>query len=430
MTDSSTIKSYKKFLVIWMGELISSIGSGITAFGLSVYMFQTTGTATSVGIVTLCAFLPSVMLAPFAGALADRMDRRLLMVLGDSLSAVGLVVLLILLFIGDPPAWQIYLCVGINSIFVSLLAPTYKATITDLVEEKDFTKASGMVQLADSSKYLLSPIIAGIILSFTDIKLILIIDICTIFITVITIMAVRKNLPKFTLKSHGEKTKISHDIRDGFMAILESKGVMTLVLIMSLVTFYVGFLQTLFKPMLLVVTDETTLGMIESIGAIGMLVTSLVIGVVTLKRRYVSKIFMSMISAGVFVMLLGVCQSKWLIAGFGFMFFASLPLINTGTDFLIRRTVPNEKQGRVWGIISVISQMGYIVAYCVAGVLADYVFNPLLKEGGVLAGSLGQVFGVGEGRGIGLLFAISGALMILTALLIISSKSVRRLDVE
>lgn len=84
-------KSFNKFLILWFGELISIIGSGLTSFGLGVYVFQTTNNASSVALVTLLAFLPTILLSAPAGVLADRFDRRLLMILGDSLSALGLI---------------------------------------------------------------------------------------------------------------------------------------------------------------------------------------------------------------------------------------------------------------------------------------------------------------------------------------------------
>jgi len=116
-------KSFRNFLIIWTGEWISSIGSGLTAFALGVYVYQLTQTATSVALVTLCAFLPSIVLSPIGGVLADRFDRRLMMIVGDLFSAVGLIFILITMMIGDPSLWQICLGVMVSSIFVSLLEP-------------------------------------------------------------------------------------------------------------------------------------------------------------------------------------------------------------------------------------------------------------------------------------------------------------------
>ena len=117
-------------MLLWSGDFVSAIGSGLTSFGLGVYIFQQTGKASQMALVTLLAFLPSLLLGPVAGVLADRHDRRLLMVLGDSLSAVGLLFILVSLMQGEARLWQICVGVTISSVFASLLEPAYKATIT------------------------------------------------------------------------------------------------------------------------------------------------------------------------------------------------------------------------------------------------------------------------------------------------------------
>lgn len=114
---SSKGKSFGKFIILWLGEFISSIGSGITSFGLGVYVFNRTGKVTAIAFVTLLAFMPSILLATVAGVLADRYDRRLLMVLGDSLSAVGLVFILICMLKNEAQIWQIYVGITISSVF-------------------------------------------------------------------------------------------------------------------------------------------------------------------------------------------------------------------------------------------------------------------------------------------------------------------------
>ncbi len=187
-------KSFRKFLLLWSGELISAIGSGLTSFGLAVYVFQQTGHASAMALVALLAFMPSLLLSPVAGVLADRYDRRLLMVLGDSLSALGLVFILSCMLNGEAEVWQICVGVTISSVFSSLLEPAYKATVTDLLDKEQYTKASGLVQVAGSAKYLISPVIAGFLLTVSDIKLLLVIDICTFFVTAASTLAVRRGL--------------------------------------------------------------------------------------------------------------------------------------------------------------------------------------------------------------------------------------------
>ena len=368
-------KSFRKFLLLWSGELISAIGSGLTSFGLGVYVFEQTGKASAMALVILLAFMPSLLLSPVAGVLADRYDRRLLMVLGDSLSALGLVFILICMLSGEAEVWQICVGVTISSVFSSLLDPAYKATVTDLLTEEQYTKASGLVQAAGSAKYLISPVIAGFLLTVSDIKLLLIIDICTFFVTVISTLAVRRGLAS---KKYEQAKSFIREFKDGWGAVSENRGVLVLVIMTSVITFFLGFIQTLSMPMILAFSDSSALGTVETIAASGMLVTSVIIGILPIKRGYVKMLSVSLFCAGIFMAAFGLRENIVLICVSGFLFFAMLPFANTSLDFLIRTNIENSVQGRAWGLIGVISQLGYVVAYAISGVLADYVFTPLL----------------------------------------------------
>lgn len=172
----------RKFILLWLGELISGIGSGMTAFALSIYVFDMTGSAGYVSAIVLAAFLPTILLSPLGGVLADRYDRRLLMIIGDLFSGLGLVYILWNIHMGINSMLPIMIGVTFNGMFVALLEPSFKATVTDLLSKDDYTKANGMVQIAANSRYLVSPILAGILLTISDIRLILILDICTFFL--------------------------------------------------------------------------------------------------------------------------------------------------------------------------------------------------------------------------------------------------------
>lgn len=405
-------KSFLKFIIVWIGQLVSGIGGGLTAFTLGVYAYEKTQTATSFALVTLFSFLPSILLRPIGGVLADRFDRRVMMIIGDIGSAAGVAFIWFLLkYQGNIELWQIYLGVSISSIFLALQSPAYKASITDLLTEEQFAKASGLVQLASSAQYLVSPIVAGFLLSMTSIENILILDIFTFIFAALAVVAIKKEASNF----HSDSLHLGFfkDLKEGWEVIVRKQGVLTLILIISLVTFYIGFLQTLLGPMILSFSTPQTLGTILSTSALGMIGTSLYIGIRKVSSDYVRMLSYSLIGAGVFFALMGLSTNVYVITLNGFLFFCALPFINTSTDVLIRKIIPNEKQGRAWGIIGVLSQIGFIVAYGVSGYLADRVFNPLLVEGGILTSTIGEIIGVGNGRGIGLLFIFSGLFVVL-----------------
>lgn len=415
----------KKFLMIWSGELISSIGSGMTAFALSVYVYQTTGSATYVSLITLLAYLPTVLLSPLGGVLADRYDRRLLMIIGDLFSGLGLAYVLWNIQAGSDSMLPICIGVTFNAVFVALLEPSFRATITELLTEEEYARASGMVQIAGNAKFLISPALAGILLAVADIRLILLIDIGTFLITVTTVAIVRKSVGK-AVKT--ERQSIGREMRLGFAEINKSKGIRTLIILMSFVCFFVGILQTLTSPMVLAVSNAETVGIMESLCAVGMLLGSVFIGILGIKKNFSTVLCVAGILSGIFIALTGVNKSIFVTGAGIFLFFLALPFMNTSADVLIRKNIPNELQGRVWGIISLLSQTGTVLAYALSGVLADFVFEPLLSDNGVLSDSIGALIGTGTGRGIGFMLILSGICIIPAAFAIGRSRSIRSLQ--
>ena len=418
-------KSFQKFFILWSGELISAIGSGLTSFGLGVYVYGLTGKASIMALVTLLGFLPSILLSAGAGVLADRYDRRLLMILGDSLSVLGLIYILFCMVGGEVRIWQICLGVTISSVFSSLMEPAYKATVTDLLTEDQYTKASGLVQVAGSAKFLISPVIAGFLIAIWDIKLLLILDICTFFVTVTTTLVVRNGIKT---KKVTEMKSFIREFKDGWGAITDNKGILALVIMTSILTFFIGFIQVLSAPMILAFSNSKVLGTCETICASGMLVTSVLIGIIPIKSGYIKKLSVSLFFAGIFMVLFGFRENIMLISIAGFLFFATLPFANTSLDYLIRTNLDNLVQGRAWGLISVISQFGLVLAMGLSGVLADYVFTPLLNKEGLLAGSIGRFLGTGSGRGTGFLIMIAGMLLCVTAVILYRLKVVKKLE--
>jgi len=416
--------SFKRFLVLCLGEFVAAIGHGISSFGLSIYVFEQTGLASSTSLISLLAFMPALLLSPLAGVLADKYDRRLLMIMGDGLSALGIAFILFFMVRGEAAYWQICVGVTISSIFTSLVDPAFKATVTDLLSKEEYTKASGFIQLSSASKYLLSPAICAALFAFADIRLFLVIDICTVFVTVATTMFVRRGI---VAKPDENRQTLLEGFKTGFAILIKSKGVIILTVMGSLITFFVAAIQTLSTPMVLAFADKQILGVAVTVCSLGMLISSLILGAVPLKKNIMRTLFTALFLTGIFMILFGFRENVILVGVAGFLFFAMLPFANTSIDYLIRINVENEYQGRIWGFISIISQFGYVAAYAVMGPLADYVFIPLLVEGGPLAGSVGKVIGVSSGRGIGFMISIAGILLIVTSACVYQIKSVRKL---
>ncbi|MCR5799186.1 MAG: MFS transporter [Lachnospiraceae bacterium] len=401
---------YSKFMLLWTGNLISQIGGGLTSFGLGVYIFEKTGSAAQMAIVTLLGFLPTLLLAVPAGVLADMYDRRVLMMIGDGFSAIGILYILICMMAGEAKVLQICIGVCVSSVFSALLEPSYRSTITDLLTKEEYTKASGMVSVAGSARYLISPIIAGLLLAVYDIRLLLIIDICTFFLTVMTTAVVKRGI---AVKKSSGSEGFMDNLKEGWNAVHRRKGVFKLILISSCMTVFIGVIQVLCEPLVLSFADSKTLGIAETICATGMLVTAIVIGIAGIKKNHVKVLVTSLAIAGVSMILFSLRENTVFICASGFAFFAMLPLANTSLDYLARTNIPKELQGRVWGFIGFLSQLGYIPAFALSGLLAD---------------KAAEIFNISVGRGSAIVIFVSGILLVGTSLTTLQSKSIRKLE--
>ena len=421
-------QSMKLFLILIAGQFISSIGSGLTDFGLAIYVLNLTHSVTATAIISICAFLPSILLTPLGGILADRYDRRLMMMAGEFFSGLGLVICLISIMSGSPSMTMICIGVAVSSVFTALMEPAFKATITDMLSEEDFAKAGGFVQIANNAKLLISPALAGLLLKITPVSTLIFIDILTFFTTVFAIAFVKKNMIGKTSQttekeevSDGRKQGLRTEFREGIHAINSTKGIWTLVWIMTLAVFCLGFVQILSKPMILAYAGESELGTLTTVVAIGMLVGSIVISCMKNVKSYQHMLAAGLIGCGIFMALMGLRKNIILTACFGFLMFIFMPVVQIGAEVMIRKNLKNEVQGRAFGVIGFVSQMGYIVAYLCSGFLSDYVFEPLMCGNSAFAQVVGRIIGNGSGRGIALLVIIAGVGLVIVGVSVLQS---------
>ena len=407
---TKTNNNYGKFLLLFAGEFISVIGGGLTSFGLGLYIFQQTGSASHMALLSLLGFLPGLLLRVPAGVLADRYDRRLLMMIGDGLSGLGVLFILLCMLSGNCQLWQIYVGTTISSVFSALLEPSFTATITDLLTKEQYSKANGLMSLAGSSRYLFAPVIAGFLLAVADIKLILIIDICTFFITIVVTAVVRKSI-----KSNAGKVSepFFASMKEGWKAISGKRGMMVLIVTTSVICLFMGVFQVLGESFVLAFADSKTLGIVETVAASGMLVTSIILGFKGIKKNYQRTLGIGLAVAGVGMTMFALTQNVYIICIFGFIFFAALPFANNSLDYLIRANIPAELQGRAWGFAGFISQLGYVIAYALCGVVAD---------------AIGNATGRGVGAGSSITIIGSGVCLVVVALLMSGFRQIKALE--
>ncbi|WP_029088780.1 MFS transporter [Brevibacterium album] len=425
------------FAAAWSAQLLARIGNGLTPFALTIHFYRETGLSSAVALITLAGFLPAVLLTPYAGLLADRMNRLVLMALANLGTALGLGLLTAVLMHRPDSLWLIGTCLVTGSASSALLDPAYRAIVTDLLPPAHYGRAAGFVQFASASQFLVSPALAAALLARADIIAVVCVDLLlSLTATLIMMGAVRAarrtdaadRLPSRAATSVAARPPgLWRELTEGITLLRTERGLRALLWTATCGTFCLGILQTLLTPLVLDLAGDGVLGAVRSIAAVGMVAASLAIGVLGAGRRPLALMRWSFALAGVAVIGIGLLPSVTAIGVCAFAFFVTLAPLNTVVEVLARATVPVRAQGRIWGLMGFVSQFGYVLAYGVSGVLADQVFAPLLLPDGPLAESLGPFVGVGPSRGVGLLIGIVGLLLLIIAALLGRAASLRDL---
>lgn len=417
MKPLEIFQGMRTFVIVWAGQFVSTIGSGLTGFALGVWIYQETGSTTLFAFNLLAYALPSLLLSPIAGALADRWDRRLMMMLSDTGAGFSTLAIAILAFTNHLEVWHIYLATAVNSGCSTFQWPAYSAATTLLVPKDQLGRAAGMVQIGEAISQLIAPAIAGAMLVATGLQGVIIVDFITFICAILTLAFVRFPKPAVTAEGEAGRGSIWKEAGFGWRYISARPGLLGLLIVFALSNFLFGLMSPLLAPMILEIADAQVLGFLSSLMGAGMLIGTLVMSTWGGPKRRVHGVLAGMAVMGSFIMLFGI--RPWIplmaVAGFGSMLLS--PIVNGSSQALWQSKVAVDVQGRVFAVRRMIAWSVMPLAYVLAGPLADHVFNPLLVEGGPLADSLmGMIFGVGAGRGIGLLMAVIGLLSVIVSL--------------
>lgn len=423
--------SMRTFFVIWFGQLVSTIGSGLTGFALGVWIYQDTGSTMLFAINMLAYAVPTLVMSPFAGALVDRYDRRMMMMLSDTGAGLSTLTIAILLFTNNLEIWHIFIATAINATFTSFQWPAYSAVTSLLVPKEQLGRAGGMVQIGEAISNLFAPAIAGAMLVFVGLEGILFVDFTTYFFAILTLAFVRVPKPAATAAGEASRGTLWQEAAFGWRYIVTRSGLLGLLLVFAGFNLLNSFVGPLLAPMILDMTTADIMGYMASFVGLGMLIGTLVMSAWGGPKKKVHGVLGFLMLAGGFTILFGATPYLLVmaLAGFGMMF--AHPIINGSSQAIWQRKVDADLQGRVFSVRRMIAWSMIPVAYILAGTLNDNVFKPLLVEGGALADTvIGQIFGVGPSRGTGLMFVVIGILSAVVAASGYLSPRVRNVESE
>jgi len=431
MKNQTTLHGLRSFFIIWIGQLVSLVGSQLTGFALGVWVYDQTHSVMWLAVAQVSLQIPQIILSPLAGVLADRWDRRTAMIVSDFGAGLAVLVTALLFINNRLVPWMV---IPINlwmSVFSALMWPAYTASITLLVPKDQYGRANGFVQLGEALTQIAGPALAGLFYVTIRLGNMALIDFGTYLVSVaLLILFVRIPRPQRTDDGHQAKGSMWKEMRYGWDYILARKGLLMLLMFFLSINFLMGIMGPLFTPLILDNWKADVLGYLSTVMGVGMLIGTLVMSAWGGGKRKIYTLLGAGIVSSLFLTAVGLRISIPLIAvcGFGFMF--CMPMLNASSQAIWQSKVAPDVQGRVFAVRRTIAQSSGLIAPLLAAPLADYVFKPGMAEGGALASILGPIFGVGENHGVGVLISVLGLLSIGVGVIAFANRHIRNVEIE
>lgn len=431
MTGLRQLAGLKAFTVLWVGQVLAAVGTRMTNFVLAIWLWQETGQASALALLTFCAFGATVVCSPFAGLLVDRLPRRVTIMLSDVGSAMTTGVMLMLFLGGHVQLWQLVLTNTVTGAFLAFQFPAYAATVADLMPKEQYPKANGMLSLVRSVPAIAAPALAAFLLEVFSIAGMLLVNIACYAIAIGTVFLVR--LPSKPARAGEKVASWWRDWTAGFRYVAARRGLSGLLALNTVVglTSAMGFVVVI--PMILARTgeDQVQLGVVQSVGAVGG-----VCGALVLTRLRAPARKMPFVIGGILAFSLlgqiavGIGTTLWMWAVAWFFAWLTVPFVEGYSQSIWQQKSPADVRGRVFAVVQLFENLALPVGFAISGPLADHVFTPLLRPDGGLAGVFGPLVGTGPGAGMGLIFVLAGTIGALCAVAAALTRSVRDLETE
>ena len=400
----------RAFLIIWAGQFISIMASGMSGFALTIWMYQQTGSATAMGLMQVFYITPFLLLSPLAGVMVDRYNRKLMMMISDLFAGIATIALLILFASGKIEYWMLYAANIFYGIGNTFQWPAYSAAITTMIPKEQYSRANGMMSLLEAGPGVIAPLAAGALLPLVYIQGILFIDVATFLIAIGALLVVFIPPPIQTLEGAASRGSMLKEALFGFKYIFERPSLLGLQLIFFVGNLFSNIAYTVFPPMILARTGQNSLvfGTVETFGAIGAVVGGIIMSVWSGFKRRVNGVLIGWFLSGLGLIAFGSVQGILYWSATAFLVTIVSPLINTANQTIWQAKVAPDLQGRVFSSRRLIAWFSNPIAPIIGGLLADLVFEPDMTTSSALSQRFSWLVGRGPGAGMALEIVLCG----------------------
>ena len=419
------------FMIFFISQTVSELGTSMTGFATVIWMYSNSGQVMSSSLLAICSTVPYLIVSLLGGVVVDKMNKKKIMLICDSIAAAGSVILLGCYILGYLQLWVLCLVNIINGFMNAFQNPASQVTVTLLVEQKDYARIGGIQSTMGALVGIFQPILATTILNVLGLQWILIVDLCTFVFAFLVLLFVVQIPDEIASDSQSSFSEIWNGLKEGIDFISGNRPILML-LIMYCILEFIGVISFdgMFTPLLLARTNnnETIVGIVSSFMAIGCIVASVILSMMEQPKKKLPIMYFGSYMCLIGITLFGMGRSLvwWCIVVFIGCF--GSPIYHTYQTIIIREKVDASMQGRVFSLQGMITQALTPLGFLGGGMLADYIFEPLMKK--MFLGKNIITFFVGRqnGSGIGLIFVIAGLVGIAALTILKCNPAIKELE--
>ncbi len=422
-------KSLKKYIILWLSQSVSGLGSSMTGFALVLWAYEQSRSAMSVSMMSFCNYVPYIILSLFVGSYVDRHSKKAIMLVSDSIAAMGSTVVLAFLLMGRLEIWNIYVINAVIGITNAFQQPASAVATGRLVPKDKISNVSGMNSFSNNLIVVFNPMLAAFLFAAGGLPLILLIDLAS-FVFAFCVLLFFITIPE------GAQDKAYSSpfagIAEGFAFLKKEKGILYMMLTMALINFFSRLTyENILSPMILARSsgNSIALGIVNACMGAGGIVGGIIVSLKKESRHKVAAIYVSAALSfllGDLMMAVGKTVFWWSAAAVA----ASLPIpfIMANQNAILYRKIPSGLQGRVFAVRNAIQYGTIPFGIILGGYLADYVFEPFMDSGNGFAKILGTIVGNTAGSGMAAMFLCTGICGFAVSLLSCFNREIKKLN--